>query len=153
VSTSVESICANPAGGGPLRRANAVPRMSTSAPTGSPDASRFGQNFPNIWREILLTHIPTLVLIAGVLLLLAFRRVPTLDWIGYGFLIGGGTGNLIDRHLTGSVTDFLNVGMGPIRTGIFNMADVSILVGIGLLIFKEAIRRAWSGIRWREAKT
>ncbi len=34
----------------------------------------------------------------------------------------------------GSVIDFLNIGIGPVRTGIFNVADVAIMVGIALLL-------------------
>jgi signal peptidase II len=50
-------------------------------------------------------------------------------------VLGGGIGNLIDRVLFGAVTDFLIVGVGPIRTGIFNVADMAIMLGIGLLLF------------------
>jgi signal peptidase II len=30
--------------------------------------------------------------------------------------------------------DFLNVGIGPLRTGIFNVADMAIMLGVALLI-------------------
>ncbi len=51
-------------------------------------------------------------------------------------VIGGGTSNLIDRlYYGGYVVDFLNVGVGSVRTGIFNFADVFIMVGVLLLIF------------------
>ena len=56
--------------------------------------------------------------------------VPSL-----GLIIGGGTSNLIDRLLyDGYVVDFLNVGIGSVRTGIFNLADVFIMVGVLLLL-------------------
>ena len=46
-------------------------------------------------------------------------------------IIGGGLGNLIDRILNqGAVIDFMNIGIGPIRTGVFNVADLAILAGI-----------------------
>jgi len=37
----------------------------------------------------------------------------------------------------GSVIDFLNVGIGPIRTGIFNVADMAIMAGIGIFLLVE----------------
>jgi signal peptidase II len=37
----------------------------------------------------------------------------------------------------GTVIDFLNIGIGPVRTGIFNVADVAIMAGIGLLILEH----------------
>ncbi len=62
---------------------------------------------------------------------------------GAALIIGGGIGNLIDR-LThqGTVVDFLNIGIGKVRTGIFNMADVGIMVGIGLLMLTFAKQKA-----------
>ena len=53
---------------------------------------------------------------------------------GLLLFVAGGISNLIDRIAMGRVIDFLNVGIGPFRTGIFNVADVAIVIGIGLLI-------------------
>ena len=50
--------------------------------------------------------------------------------IGLCFVIGGGVGNLFDRMVYGSVTDFLYLKFGVFQTGIFNMADVSIMTGM-----------------------
>jgi signal peptidase II len=59
--------------------------------------------------------------------------VPALAMI-----IGGGVSNLIDRlSYDGYVLDFLNVGVGPLRTGIFNLADVFILFGVLFLAFGD----------------
>jgi signal peptidase II len=45
-------------------------------------------------------------------------------------LAGGGFGNWMDRVLLGGVVvDFMNVGIGPVRTGIFNVADLAIMAG------------------------
>jgi signal peptidase II len=50
-------------------------------------------------------------------------------------LLAGGVGNLIDRLLqNGLVTDFINLGIGPIRTGIFNLADVALVFGAAVLV-------------------
>ena len=51
-------------------------------------------------------------------------------------MIGGGVGNWIDRVLhAGVVTDFVRIGLGPLRTGIFNVADVAVMAGAGILIW------------------
>jgi signal peptidase II len=52
-------------------------------------------------------------------------------------IIGGGFGNLLDRFLNdGAVIDFMNLGLGWLRTGIFNVADMAITGGvIFLLVF------------------
>ena len=51
--------------------------------------------------------------------------------------LAGGLSNLVDRIAMGSVIDFLNIGIGPIRTGIFNVADVAIMAGIALLLVDQ----------------
>lgn len=54
---------------------------------------------------------------------------------GLRLALGGAIGNLIDRvRFDGLVIDFMNLGIGPLRTGIFNVADVAISVGAVLLI-------------------
>ena len=56
--------------------------------------------------------------------------------------IGGGIGNLLDRLMhDGHVIDFLNVGIGGIRTGIFNVADMAIMAGVGLLLVSGLRRK------------
>jgi signal peptidase II len=50
-----------------------------------------------------------------------------------GLVWAGGVSNLVDRVLHGAVVDFMNVGIGWLRTGIFNVADVAITLGVLLL--------------------
>ncbi len=53
------------------------------------------------------------------------------ETIAAAAIIGGGFGNLIDRVLhAGRVTDFLYLEAGPLRTGIFNIADMAITAGV-----------------------
>ena len=50
--------------------------------------------------------------------------------VAIALIVGGGVSNLIDRlRYGGYVVDFLNVGIGSLRTGIFNVADMAIMVG------------------------
>jgi signal peptidase II len=51
--------------------------------------------------------------------------------------IANGASNWIDRVLRGSVVDFLNMGIGSLRTRVFNMADVAIMLGAGLLVLGQ----------------
>lgn len=55
--------------------------------------------------------------------------------VGLALYFGGGVSNLVDRIVRGSVIDFMNVGVGPLRTGIFNVADMAILLGVGIFVF------------------
>ena len=77
----------------------------------------------------------------GALFFLYKKQTMTL-WptISFTLIVAGGIGNLIDRALKGTVTDFLNIGMGGLRTGIFNIADVAIMAGITMMlvnVFKD----------------
>jgi signal peptidase II len=56
---------------------------------------------------------------------------------GLVMFLAGGFSNLVDRIAMGRVIDFLNVGIGPFRTGIFNVADVAIVAGIGVLLVEH----------------
>ena len=56
-------------------------------------------------------------------------------FVSLTYVLAGGIGNLIDRMSNnGLVTDFLNVGVGPVRTGIFNVADVGVIFGAAVLV-------------------
>jgi signal peptidase II len=63
--------------------------------------------------------------------------MPEVLLIGWCFVIGGGTGNLYDRIIHGSVTDFLHLDLRLFQTGIFNMADVSIMTGMFIIILGQ----------------
>lgn len=69
------------------------------------------------------------------------RAHPVGETLGLALIWSGGVGNFIDRILlSGRVVDFLNVGIGPVRTGIFNVADVAIVIGVALLVLRLARR-------------
>ncbi|QAY68316.1 signal peptidase II [Paenibacillus protaetiae] len=53
---------------------------------------------------------------------------------GLGFVLGGATGNFLDRALTGEVVDFLQFNFGSYTFPIFNIADSAITVGVVLII-------------------
>ncbi|RMG27891.1 MAG: signal peptidase II [Bacteroidetes bacterium] len=93
-----------------------------------------GSEMPKWLRTGLLLVLPAIVLLFGLLLILIKKQYSLLFVVGMSFVLGGGLGNLYDRMLYGSVTDFVHIGIGSLRTGIFNMADVSIMVGMGILL-------------------
>jgi signal peptidase II len=60
----------------------------------------------------------------------------TSQRVALACICAGGLGNLIDRvGQDGYVTDFLNVGVGSVRTGIFNVADLILMLGMAALLF------------------
>lgn len=83
-----------------------------------------------------LFNVFTSVVIAGIFIyLLAASRMKAFESLAFALLVSGGIGNLIDRVMRGGyVVDFMNLGVGKLRTGIFNVADVAIMTGIFLLL-------------------
>jgi signal peptidase II len=56
--------------------------------------------------------------------------------VGLGLVAGGGGANWLDRILhDGHVTDFVSIGLGAVRTGVFNVADVAIIAGVLMLLW------------------
>lgn len=94
-----------------------------------------GSGIPQPYNFILLSLIPIGILIA--LMVFLIRNVVSLsmlELITFVLIFSGGIGNIIDRVLFNTrVTDFLLVGIGSLRTGIFNVADM--YVTFGVLVF------------------
>ncbi|WP_452221826.1 signal peptidase II [Lacinutrix salivirga] len=86
-------------------------------------------------RIVLLLVLPIAVL--GLVLLHIFRDkgLDKLTLVGFCCIIGGGLANIYDRIVYGSVTDMFHIDLGGVfRTGIFNVADMSVMFGMGCLI-------------------
>jgi signal peptidase II len=106
---------------------------------------------PALWRVLRVTHITNsgaafgifpdrgnfFVLIAVVVALaivLYYRYLPSQGWLvrlSLGLQLGGAMGNLLDRIRYGHVVDFIDIGFWPI----FNVADVAIVTGVGILAY------------------
>ena len=93
-----------------------------------------GQNLPPVGKLILINFLPLSVLVVICFWVFTQKRIITIVAIALAFIIGGGLGNLIDRFLFGSVTDFFLIEFGLFKTGIFNMADVSVTIGALLIL-------------------
>jgi signal peptidase II len=94
-----------------------------------------GNSLPDFIRHSIFT-IGTCLILFGALLFVLLSKSSTFSFIlALSLVIAGRVGNLIDRILySGAVVDYLNVGIGTLRTGIFNVADVAIMGGAALLI-------------------
>lgn len=83
----------------------------------------------------------------GFLLMVLIGAAVRFHWrgwllIGTTLVVAGGVSNWVDRLVRGSVVDFMNVGVGSLRTGVFNVADAAIMVGVAALLCAHG--------RWRE---
>lgn len=96
-----------------------------------------GATLPEATREVVFIYGKGAIIfgILGYLLFASGLSRPTT--IALSLIAGGGLSNLIDRIAYGGyVIDFLNVGLGSLRTGIFNIADVAIMAGAIYLVMR-----------------
>jgi signal peptidase II len=100
-----------------------------------------GASLPAAGRSLLYT-----VMGVGLLAMLAYlvggSKFRWLSFVGLLLVCAGGVSNLIDRAFRhGLVSDFLLVRIGPLHTGIFNVADFLIMLGLIALIASSSRRR------------
>jgi len=105
-----------------------------------------GSGFSARVKPLLFTFLPLLImlgLLIGVVYNYAWKGLmDRVSMTAFCCIIGGGAGNLYDRLLNnGWVVDFMNFGLGPVRTGILNFADLSITFGIIALLVRELASR------------
>jgi signal peptidase II len=100
-----------------------------------------GDSLPGPVKFILLILLPLIALASGVYIVLAKTNITKPIVVGICFVIGGGIGNLYDRILYGSVTDFLYMDFIIFQTGIFNMADVSIMIGMFVILIHSYTKK------------
>lgn len=95
-----------------------------------------GATLPPLWRTLIFTVLVALFLVYLFYYLMTEQSISEIG-VGFGaMMFAGGLGNLIDRiFFENGVIDFLNVGLGNLRTGIFNVADMAIMVGVFGLLF------------------
>jgi signal peptidase II len=98
-----------------------------------------GRGWPEVLKYILLLYIPIVVCLS-VFIYCLFVEMDKKRTILLMSIISGGIGNLVDRLLNKfSVIDFLNFGIGSLRTGILNVADLSITFGAIALVIYEIV--------------
>ncbi|MGD9854275.1 MAG: signal peptidase II [Planctomycetaceae bacterium] len=101
-----------------------------------------GADWAPMQRFLLFTVVNGFVLPALALFVLFRRDIDRLSLMALALILAGGVGNLIDRVTTDEavVIDFLNMGIGGLRTGVFNVADMAITAGF-LLLLPHVLRK------------
>ncbi|HWL63301.1 MAG TPA: signal peptidase II [Steroidobacteraceae bacterium] len=99
----------------------------------------FGASLPESIRALIFQGGVSLMVIGLVLAAALWPRLPRGQVVALTLLGASGLGNLIDRIIhDGLVTDFLNLGIGNLRTGIFNVADMLGVLAVVLLYLSRS---------------
>ena len=97
-----------------------------------------GARLPAWIRTLMGIGVPSVLVVASGWYVVTTPQITTAQLVSLACLIGGGIGNLIDRIWNnGAVTDFMMFGLGPLHTGILNVADIAVTFG--------ALAFAWLG--------
>lgn len=101
-----------------------------------------GSDLNPIVKIIVLLILPVIVLGFVMRYLFKEKNMDKLSLIGFTFILGGGVANVFDRIIYGSVTDFFHIDLGGVfRTGIFNIADLSVTSGMILILWASFLHR------------
>lgn len=93
-----------------------------------------GEHLPGTILLLLSSLIFSFVMFLLVRSSICNRTAKLTTLIGLSLLAGGSLGNIIDRITNnGAVVDFMSVGINGVRSGIFNFADIAILIGAFVL--------------------
>ena len=93
-----------------------------------------GANLDLNARLWLFVGIVFLIVIFCMHAALKCKPAAQIQFLGLTLLGAGGLGNLIDRMMHGSVTDFMWISVLGLHTGVFNVADMAIMSGVCLMI-------------------
>jgi signal peptidase II len=97
-----------------------------------------GAELPQETRFWLFTVFAGCALLGILAFTIVSGRLTPLNVISLSLVLGGGLSNLVDRVLKGGVIiDFVEITAGPFKTAIFNVADLTILAGLILLILSN----------------
>ncbi len=89
---------------------------------------------------IVLLLLPIIVLSIVLRYVFKEKGLDRMSLIGFCCILGGGIANVFDRAVYGSVTDFLHIDLGGVfKTGIFNIADVSVTSGLIAIVVASFI--------------
>lgn len=101
-----------------------------------------GADLPPAVRSWLFGIAPAIVVVGLLVPLLRNHALGRWEVVALGLIVSGAVGNLIDRLVLGAVRDFVTVGIGPLRTGIFNVADLAVTVGVTMFCFMLTTMRS-----------
>jgi len=80
------------------------------------------------------------LLLAGVTLYLAIGQgIHRYEYVCFGFIVGGGASNVMDRFVYGSVIDFIDIQHIPYWNYVFNTADIMVHVGIWPIVLLSLV--------------
>ncbi len=89
---------------------------------------------------LLLSLIITAILLGLIIITISLWQQEKL-LLGHVLMLAGGISNLIDRFLYGAILDFISIHYIDWYLSTFNVADVAIVIGVGICFYNNSIKR------------
>ena len=104
--------------------------------------------FIDIISKLLISHfmirvfiiIMCLIILGFIIYYIGNNKINLLDSIGFGLVIGGALGNLIDRVIYGYVIDFIDIYVFDYNYPIFNIADMGVVIGVIIILISSFMK-------------
>jgi len=96
----------------------------------------FGAGFGILQGKVITLTLISLLVLGGILWYK--HKMQEQELIPFALITGGLIGNLIDRVFRGHVIDFLDFFIGSYHWPAFNIADIALVVGVGLLVYIDS---------------
>lgn len=93
-----------------------------------------GADWPRPLWLIAFVLLPIAVLGGVMWHTLRAPNVDTVSAVASTLVTAGGLGNVVDRVMDGYVVDFMYLKLGPLHTNVFNVADLAVMAGVGMLL-------------------
>ena len=104
--------------------------------------------------KMIFFYIITIVaLIAMILYFRTLKSHQFLSKVGIVFMVSGTLGNFIDRLFLHYVRDFIDFYILGYDFPIFNVADMCLCIGIGIIIIDEFMEHYGVGYKWKQKHT
>ncbi len=100
-----------------------------------------GDSLSRPLKIILLDILPLIAITFGLAFILIKTNLNRISLAAIILIIGGGAGNLYDRMVHGSVTDFMHINFVLFQTGVFNVADMSITTGALIILIHSFFKK------------
>jgi signal peptidase II len=104
-------------------------------------ALNFIQNLPPAIQNLFFIAVPAFALFLIILIFIKLRDNQMLTSLALTSILGGAVGNMIDRFEVGPVLDVLELRAGSSASTPFNVADIAIIVGVGIVFINTLIQQ------------
>ncbi|AHG82714.1 Lipoprotein signal peptidase [Bibersteinia trehalosi USDA-ARS-USMARC-188] len=91
------------------------------------------------WQKYFFLGLAVIISVALIVMLFKNKAELKLQNSAYALIIGGAIGNAIDRAYHGYVVDFFDFYWDIYHYPVFNVADIGIVIGAGLLILESLL--------------